>query len=76
MTPHWNYLGETVLLMGHNLRFKEILWKIILKFSLFTPSYLEHYYINKERFLLQEEHFSSLRIDEFDSSVVIAGLLI
>ena len=38
VTPHLNRLDETVLMMGHNIHFKGILWKIISC----TPSYLEH----------------------------------
>ena len=42
MTPHYNRLDETVLLMGRNIYFEGVIWKIIPELSLFTPSYLEH----------------------------------
>ena len=32
--PHQNSLGETVLIMGCNIHFKEVMWKIIPKLSL------------------------------------------
>ena len=34
VTPQSNRLSEMVLLMGHNLCFKEVIWKIIPKLSL------------------------------------------
>ena len=34
MTPHKNRLGETVLMMGHYIRFKGLFGKIIPKLSL------------------------------------------
>ena len=40
VTPHLNRLNEMVLLMGHNLCFKEY-GKLSLNY-LFYPSYLEH----------------------------------
>ena len=30
MTPHLNRLGETILMMGSNIPFKGVIWKIIL----------------------------------------------
>ena len=36
VTPHLNHLDETVLMMGHNIRFKGVIWKIICKYS-FDP---------------------------------------
>ena len=43
VAPHWNCLGQTVLMMrsnirfkeGRNIRFKRAIWKIIPKLSLF-----------------------------------------
>ena len=35
VTPHENRLGETVLMIGHNVCFKEIIWNIISKLSLY-----------------------------------------
>ena len=32
VTPHWNCLGKTILMMGHNIGFKGVIWKIIRKF--------------------------------------------
>ena len=34
VTPHSNRLGETVLMMGHNMCFTGEIWKIIPKLSL------------------------------------------
>ena len=34
VTPHLNRLGETVHMMGRNIRFKGAIWKIIPKFFL------------------------------------------
>ena len=34
VTPHFNCLGETILLMGHNILFKGVLWEIIFELSL------------------------------------------
>ena len=34
MTPHLNSLDETVLMMGHNIHFDGVIWKIIPKLSL------------------------------------------
>ena len=34
VTPHLNRLSETVLMMGFNIRFKGVIWKIIPKLSL------------------------------------------
>ena len=34
MTPHLNRLGKTILVMGRDMSFKEVIWKIIPKFSL------------------------------------------
>ena len=34
MTPHLDYLGETVLMIGPNMCFKGIIWKIVPKLSL------------------------------------------
>ena len=34
VTPHLNRLDETVLMMGHNIRFKGVICKIIPKLSL------------------------------------------
>ena len=36
VTPHLNRLGETVHMMGHNIRFKGAIWKIIPKFFLLS----------------------------------------
>ena len=43
VTPHQNCLAETVLMMGHNICFKGILWKISLNYP-FYPFYLEHWF--------------------------------
>ena len=37
MTPHENRLDETVLMIGRNIRFKGVTWKIIPKLSLLPP---------------------------------------
>ena len=34
VTPHYNRLSEKVIMMGRNISFKEIIWKIIPKLSL------------------------------------------
>ena len=34
VTPHYNRLAKTVLMMGHNIIFKGGIWKIIPKLSL------------------------------------------
>ena len=34
VTPHLNRLNETVLMTGHNICFKGVIWKIIPKLSL------------------------------------------
>ena len=41
--PHYKRLGKTILMIGHNICFKEIICKMSLKYSdPFIPSYLEH----------------------------------
>ena len=35
MTPHYNRLYETVLMMGNNICFKEVMWKIIPKYPFY-----------------------------------------
>ena len=34
MTPHYNHLDETVLMMGHKICFNEEIWIVIPKLSL------------------------------------------
>ena len=41
VTPQYCHLSEMVLMMGQDMRLKEVIWKIIPKLSL-SPSYLEH----------------------------------
>ena len=36
MTTHENRLDKTVLMMGHKILFKGVIWKIISKLSLFS----------------------------------------
>ena len=36
VTPHWNRLDETALMLGHNICFKAVMWKIIRNY-LFYP---------------------------------------
>ena len=37
VTPHENRLGKTVLMIGHNIGFKGVIWKIIPELSLLLP---------------------------------------
>ena len=36
VTPHWNHLGEMVLVKGHNICFNAEIWKIISKLSVLS----------------------------------------
>ena len=35
VTPNKNHLHKTLLIMGHNIPFKEVMWKFIPKLSLY-----------------------------------------
>ena len=66
MTSHQNRLNETVLMMGPNIRFKGVIWKIIPKLSplllliwstveILIPPLICGYFQRKDFAFLQEQ---------------------